>query len=143
MEMSCEMVLKTLLLSKYMTYAPSSFFYNTVAEFKDGNWMVLISLLYDKSSLTDCMFFYCQSNAHKEIIAQFIVLDFLHYMLNWLLCNSPSPGSPSLKTGTVFAILPSSGISSLLHELSWIITNESDCSDQCLKCSRGNFIQSC
>lgn len=137
------MVLKTLLLSKYMTYAPSSLFYNTVVGFKDGIWMVLASLLYDKSSLTDCMFFYCESNAHKEIVAQFIVFQFLHYTLNWLLCNSPSPASPSLKTATVFALLPSSGISSLLHELSWIITNESDYSGQCLKCSRGNFIQSC
>lgn len=105
--------------------------------------MVLVSLLYDKSSLTDCMFFYCQSNAHKEIAAQFIVLEFLHYGLNWLLCNPPSPASPFLKTGIVFALLPSSGISSLLHELSWIITNESYCSGQCLKCSWGNFIQSC
>lgn len=66
MEMSCEMVLKTLLLLKCMTYAPSSLFYKTVVGFKDGNWMVLTSLLYDKSSLTDCMFFYCQSNPQQR-----------------------------------------------------------------------------
>lgn len=143
MEMSCEMVLKPQLISKYMTYTLSSLFCNKVVGFKDVNWMVLTSLLYDKSSLTDCMFFYCQSNAHKEIVAQFTVSQFLLYMLIWLLCNSPSPSSPLLKTDTVFALLPSSGISSLLHELSQIITNESDCSGHCLKCSRGNFIQSC
>lgn len=43
-----------------------------------------------------------------------------------LLYNSLSLSCPSLKTGAVFAFLPSSGISSVLCELSHIITNESE-----------------
>lgn len=76
-----------------------------------SGWLYIF-LLSVKGLIADCLTVYC--------------IHFLHYMLNQLLYNSLSPSSPSLKTGTVFALLPSSGIYPVLHELSWIITNESE-----------------
>lgn len=141
MEMSCEMVLNPCFFQNTWHMLPLLYSTTLLLGSKmEAGWFK------HHSSMTNPVWlciFYCQSNAHKEIIAQFIVIQFLHYMLIWLLGNSPSPASPSLKTGTVFAFLSSCGISSLLLELSWTITQESDCSGQCLKCSRGNFIHSC
>lgn len=77
-----------------------------------SNLVDRVFLLSVKCLITDCLTVYC--------------IIFLRYVLNWLLYNSPSPSSPSLKTGAVFALLLSSGISPVLHELSQIITNESE-----------------
>lgn len=126
MGMSCETVLKTLLISKiYDIFSLSLILQHScwVQRWKlDGFnitllWQVwsgwlYVFLLSVKCLITDCLRVYC--------------VIFLHYMLNWLLYNSLSPSSPSLKTGAAFALLPSSGISPVLHELSWIITNESE-----------------